>query len=194
MQETWVRSLGREDPLEKEMATHSSIPAWKIPWTEEHGRLHSMEVTKSRTRLSDWVHTRILRITNLKRSWLAGRRDGSLVPCSGVKSTALGHQPYNSEYYKLKLHSLQPFISKCATWQKQGGKSGLPRPERSVASGWDRQDSESWTENKVWKEEKRPGRKDPSHRSKNNAWKHPKSLLWGHSICTFHTRSKLSWW
>ena len=35
MQETWVRSLGREDPLEKEMATHSSIPAWRIPWTEE---------------------------------------------------------------------------------------------------------------------------------------------------------------
>ena len=35
MQETWVRSLGREDPLEKEMATHSSILAWKIPWTED---------------------------------------------------------------------------------------------------------------------------------------------------------------
>ena len=35
MRETWVRSLGREDPLEKEMATHSSILAWRIPWTEE---------------------------------------------------------------------------------------------------------------------------------------------------------------
>ena len=42
MQETGVRSLGREDPLEKEMATHSSILAWKIPWMEEHGRLQSM--------------------------------------------------------------------------------------------------------------------------------------------------------
>ena len=42
MQETWVRSLGREDPLEKEMATHSSIHAWKIPWTEEPGGLQSM--------------------------------------------------------------------------------------------------------------------------------------------------------
>ena len=40
-QETGVRSLGREDPLEKEMATHSSIRAWKIPWTEEAGGLHS---------------------------------------------------------------------------------------------------------------------------------------------------------
>ena len=42
MRETQVRSLGWEDPLEKEMATHSSILAWKIPWTEELGRLQSM--------------------------------------------------------------------------------------------------------------------------------------------------------
>ena len=42
VQETWVRSLGWEDPLEKEMATHSSILAWKIPWTEEPGGLQSM--------------------------------------------------------------------------------------------------------------------------------------------------------
>ena len=42
MQETRVRFLGREDPLEKEMATHSSILAWKIPWTEEPGELQSM--------------------------------------------------------------------------------------------------------------------------------------------------------
>ena len=42
MQETWVRSLGREDPLEKEMAIHSITIAWKIPWTEEPGRLQSM--------------------------------------------------------------------------------------------------------------------------------------------------------
>ena len=42
MLETWVRSLGWEDPLEKEMATHSSILRWRIPWTEEPGRLQSM--------------------------------------------------------------------------------------------------------------------------------------------------------
>ena len=41
MWETWVQSLGREDLLEKEMATHSSILAWKIPWTEEPGRPQS---------------------------------------------------------------------------------------------------------------------------------------------------------
>ena len=52
MQETWARSLGQEDPLEKEMATHSSIPAWRIPWTEEPGRLQSVGLQKVG---HDWV-------------------------------------------------------------------------------------------------------------------------------------------
>ena len=51
MQETQVQSLGQEDPLEKEMTTHSNIFAWEIPWTEESGGLQSMQ--KSRTGLSD---------------------------------------------------------------------------------------------------------------------------------------------
>ena len=42
MQDNWVQSLGQEDPLEKEMAIHSSTLAWKIPWTEEPNRLQSM--------------------------------------------------------------------------------------------------------------------------------------------------------
>ena len=46
MWETWVRSLGWEDLLEKEMAIHSSTIAWKIPWTEEPGRLQSMELQR----------------------------------------------------------------------------------------------------------------------------------------------------
>ena len=51
-QETWVRSLGREDPLEKEMATHSSILAWESPRAEESGGLQSMGL-QSQTRLSN---------------------------------------------------------------------------------------------------------------------------------------------
>ena len=47
MQETWVRSQGQEDPLEKEMATHSRVLPWKIPWTEEPGRLQAMQLYKS---------------------------------------------------------------------------------------------------------------------------------------------------
>ena len=52
MRETWVRSLGREDPLEKEMATHSSILAWRILWTEKPGGLQS---TGSQRVGHDWV-------------------------------------------------------------------------------------------------------------------------------------------
>ena len=52
VRETWVRSLGREDPLEKEMATHSSILAWRIPWTEKSGRLQAMDSQRVR---HNWV-------------------------------------------------------------------------------------------------------------------------------------------
>jgi len=54
IQETWVRSLGWEDPLEKGRATHSSILAWRIPWTEEPGGPHTVRrVAESHTRLSN---------------------------------------------------------------------------------------------------------------------------------------------
>ena len=53
MQETQVQSLGWEDPLEEEMAAHSGILAWEIPWTEEPGRLQFRSFQKSRTQLSD---------------------------------------------------------------------------------------------------------------------------------------------
>ena len=62
-QETRVQSLGQEDPLEKDMATHSSTLAWKIPWTEEHGRLQSTGL-QSQIRLSDFtsLHLSLLKI------------------------------------------------------------------------------------------------------------------------------------
>ena len=49
MQETWVQSLSQEDPLKKGMATHSSILAWTIPWTEEPGGLQSMGLQRNQT-------------------------------------------------------------------------------------------------------------------------------------------------
>ena len=52
MQETWVQSLGQEDPLEKETATYSSILAWEIPWTEEPGRIQSMGPQRVRNNLA----------------------------------------------------------------------------------------------------------------------------------------------
>ena len=65
IQETRVQSLGWEDLLEKEMATHSSILAWKISWTEEPGGLQSVRgVTKSRTQLSDFTFFLFLSFIN----------------------------------------------------------------------------------------------------------------------------------
>ena len=61
MRETQVQFLGREDPLEKEMAIHSSTLAWKIPWMEEPDRLQSMG-SQSRTRLSDFTFTSLINI------------------------------------------------------------------------------------------------------------------------------------
>ena len=56
MQETWVPSLGQEDPLEKEMATHSSLLAWRIPWTEESGGLQSTGSQRVRHDLATKQH------------------------------------------------------------------------------------------------------------------------------------------
>ena len=53
VQEMWVQSLGQEDPLEEEMATHPSIGAWEILWVEELGGLQSTELQKSRTQLGN---------------------------------------------------------------------------------------------------------------------------------------------
>ena len=61
-----VRSLGCEDPLEKEMATHPSILAWRIPWTEDSGRLQFMGVTKSQTLLSN-LHNPLLTMTEFAK-------------------------------------------------------------------------------------------------------------------------------
>ena len=63
MQETQVTSLGREDPLEKEMASYYSVLVWEIPWTEEPGGLHTVHgVAKSKTRLSTHACTQELNI------------------------------------------------------------------------------------------------------------------------------------
>ena len=55
MQETYSQSLNWEDPLEKQMTTHSSILAWEIPWTEEPSKLQSMGLQKSQTRFCDYL-------------------------------------------------------------------------------------------------------------------------------------------
>ena len=58
----WVQSLGQEDPLEKKMATHSSILAWRIPWTEEPSKLWSIRVTKSWDTTEQLTHNEFVTI------------------------------------------------------------------------------------------------------------------------------------
>ena len=80
MQETGVPSLGHRDPLEEEMATHSSILAWRVPWTEGPGELHRSGVTESRTQLRDRAQTIISSVQSLRRvqlfatPWTAARQ------------------------------------------------------------------------------------------------------------------------
>ena len=68
VQTTQVPSLGREDPLEKEVATHSSIFAWKIPWTEEPGRLRSMGLQRVRHSWK-WINLPVS-LSSVSRKWL----------------------------------------------------------------------------------------------------------------------------
>ena len=68
-QKTWVQSLSQEDPLEKEMATHSTILAWEIPWTEEPGRLYSMRLQRVRHNLKTKQQHSHLGAQNHWRLW-----------------------------------------------------------------------------------------------------------------------------
>ena len=67
MQETWVRSLGWKDPLEKGMATHFSILVWRIPWTEEPGRLQSMGSQQVRHNRMIDTHNFIFKLVKIKK-------------------------------------------------------------------------------------------------------------------------------
>ena len=74
MWEMWVQSLGWEDPLEEEMATLSSILAWKIPWTEEPGGLQSMEGRKKSDMTERLTHSRLARMVLASACQLSKRR------------------------------------------------------------------------------------------------------------------------
>ena len=60
MQETRIQSLGQEDPLKEEMATHSSIPAWKIPWAEEPGRVDPKDLGVRYNWVTEHTHTNVI--------------------------------------------------------------------------------------------------------------------------------------
>jgi len=109
MQETWVWSVGQEDPLEKEMATHSSTLAWKIPWTEKPGRLQSMGSQRVghdwATSLSLFTFMYWRRKWQLQCSCLENPRDGGAwwaaiygVAQSRTRLKRLSNSSSNSDY------------------------------------------------------------------------------------------------
>ena len=106
MQKTQVRSLGQEDPLEEEMATHSSILSWRIPWTEESGRLQSMGLqrvghnwaTEHTHRSSNWSSHSILFHTSRFPS-----------PTTTISTTSLPFAPCFSDLVTSTLSSI-PFL------------------------------------------------------------------------------------
>ena len=95
MWETWVRSLGQEDPLEKEMATHSSILAWRIPWTEEVGGLQSTGCKESDT--TERLHFHFMLAKTRRRNSRKGedheimRTDRSEIVCDLLLSLSSLH-------------------------------------------------------------------------------------------------------
>ena len=134
MQETWVWSLGWEDPLKESMATHSSILAWRIPWTEEPGRLQSMGSQRVRQNWSDWAQHRLMGVRSplilqvltaaylLVNSGCWGGRWQWNSPghCPGSQPSSTRQTTTNK---KLQLSSLQRKIKPCrkaGAWSPEG--------------------------------------------------------------------------
>ena len=119
MQETWVQSLGQEDPLENIMAAHSSILAWRIPWTEEPGRLQSMGLQRVG---HDWV--------TFTLCWLYKIGSEVSESHSVVSNSLRSHGLYslwNSPGHNTGVSSLSLFQGIFPT---QGSNTGLPHCRR----------------------------------------------------------------
>ena len=95
--ETWVGSLGREDPLEKEMATHCSTLAWKIPWMEEPGRLQSMWLQRVRHNWVTSLFLFFLKISNAQCS-LETSSIGIIWELAAMQVLRPQHRPTESEF------------------------------------------------------------------------------------------------
>ena len=104
MQETWVQFLGWEDPLDQEMATHSSFLAWGIPWKEEPGGLQFTGWQKSETWLRKWTTT-----NNSKTFHKYHHLKTLTIFLKGKKSLSLGKEDFSLKFLKL-LYSFKVFI------------------------------------------------------------------------------------
>ena len=115
---TWIRSLSWEDPLEKEMATHSSILTWKIPWTEEPGGLQSIRLQRVG---HDWVTSLSLSIKSEGESFLdfPGGSAGKESACNAGdlgSILGLGISPAEGKGYPLQYSCLEKPMDREAWW------------------------------------------------------------------------------
>ena len=123
MQETWVRSLGQEDPLEKKMATYSSIFAWEIPWTEEPGWLQSMGSQRVRHNWSDLAAAAaqgsIKSLFILNQSCLPGGSDSKASACNAGDLGSIpgsGRSPGEENGNPLQYSCLENSMGRGAWW------------------------------------------------------------------------------
>ena len=127
MQETWVRSLGQEDPLEEEMATHSSVLAWRIPWTEEPGRLQSMgllRVGHDWTTSLSFYTTKYWNILNIDKviwwNWdFPGGSDNKEFTCRAEDLSSIpgsGRSPGEGNGHPLQYSGLENPMGRGAWW------------------------------------------------------------------------------
>ena len=105
MWKTWVRSLCWEDPLEKEMAIHSSSIAWKIPWTEEPGRLQSMGLQRVR---HDWVTSLSFPFSYLSKRWFASFCFQKIQNKNVTLSVWFSHSVVSDSFQHHKLQHARP--------------------------------------------------------------------------------------
>ena len=113
MQKTWVRSLGQEDPLEKGMATHSGILAWRIPWTEEPGRLQSMGSQSSDTTERLHFHFSLSSI---------GEGNGNPLQCSSLENPRDGGAWWAATYGVMQSRTRMKRLSSSSVY----GNPNLP--------------------------------------------------------------------
>ena len=110
MQETWIRPLGGKDPLEKKMATHSSVFAWEIPWTEKPNRLKCIGLQRVRHDLAtEHAHTkhpdrhRDLINTSLPLTWRTGCLGGKVTRVKGMEAVQHSTKPEVHTGYSIKF-------------------------------------------------------------------------------------------
>ena len=125
MWETWVWSLGREDPLEKEMATHTRNLAWKISWTEEPGRLQSMGLRRVG---HEWVTSLFKNFPSgpLVKNPPCNARDRGLIPGPGDPTCCGASKPMSNNYWAWTPQLLKPACLELGLCNKRNHGSDKP--------------------------------------------------------------------